>query len=149
MNNLVFSLKTVTENGKSRTVMDYEKDGRKLSATFDPEKDNEIDLVAKILSGFIDEHVPEKFKAGDKISVAKPATRCFDTAWASANLFGRDLIEYGMGVSKIVEKGDHGEVVRMGKLNGVEIFAVRIQSPTGSYIALFRTGGVEHDRGKN
>ena len=147
MNKLAFSLSTETKDGKSKTVFEIEKDGKKMTATFDPEKENEVDFVAKLLEGFGKEEKKQEPKVGNNVRIVDAGKRYRTLSqWATANLKGDQLIAFGNGQSRNIEKGMRGTIEKIAPKNVIsdeKIAAVRVSAVDYSFIVLMDLDGLE------
>ena len=149
MDKLVFSISSETRDGNTVTVFDYEHNGKKMTATFDPEKDNEVEFVSKLLAG-IEGVSPKKEKPKEwKLARISTVKNRFQDAvkWATENLKGDQLVEFGVGMYEEPKDGDIGIVVKIAPASSLkdaaEIAAVRIRFERKHYIALFPLDDLE------
>lgn len=146
MDTLVFNLSTETKDGKSKTIIDYELNGKKMSATFDPEKENEVDMVAKLFAKFNTDLLQEKkeLKVGMVVAVTDHEKRYPNAlAWAIDNLNQEELIEYGLGVTQAIYKGLKGRIVKIISLADKKVAAVRFKKDSYSFITFINLEGIE------
>lgn len=148
MDTMVLSLHTEeTKDGVTKTVIDYELNGKKMSVTFDPTKENETDLAAHILAGFTVQDKPS-YKPGDSVVIKDKDQRCRGlTGWAIANLTEHELVAFGAGLGMSVANGTKGTVVKVAKKNVIEkdkdIVAVQVLGASAPYIVLMNPEGIE------
>ena len=140
MEKMVFSLSTEMKDGKSTTVLDYDINGKKMTATFDPSKENEVDFVAKLFAGFNADLLKRaEIEEGDNVIVTDPGKR-YPRAinLAIENLSKEQLILFGLGFAEKIEKGSKGTIVKI--IPDKNVAAVQFEK---HFIALMDMDGIE------